>query len=174
MFGFLRRLRSARYVCRLPPSRDVLIYDKTSSAELRCLFSPSTSIETAYVRSEHFNVFVLACSILTKAFWSLKFFDAYIIAYIRLVGPRLVITFIDNDCRFYRIHSRLKSSRNKPTFVAIQNGFREKEVFLSLLSKSKVHYLGRFHGSSYFWLVGLDMPEVPRSRLRRVYDDSFA
>ena len=154
MFSLCKRLGFARFVFKPPRVADVLIYDSTSSKDLRHLFQPSTTIETLFVRKECLNIPALVCSIFTVAFWRLALFDAYVISYARLVAPKLIITFIDNDCRFYRIHSRLKNSRNRPIFVSIQNGFREKEVIIDLLSDK--HFRGQRPSCDHIFVFNAD------------------
>ena len=135
MTHFYNRFKLSRFKFEIPRRSDVIIYDQTGSKQLRCLFPASTRIEILNTRNETLNIFVAICSIFTLSFWQRVAFDAYIISYIRLSRPKIVITMIHDDFRFYRIHNRIKQLKIRPSFISIQNGTITKKLFAKNLSK---------------------------------------
>jgi surface carbohydrate biosynthesis protein len=81
-------------------------------------------------RGESINLYILLKSFAKLNFWRTNSFDQYVAVYIEFIAPKAVITFTDNDQRFYNI------SRNCPGVktIMIQNGVRSisGDVFDSL------------------------------------------
>ena len=102
-----------KFSFRYPTNKAVLLVHK-EGLELLVHFVESTSISVA--NPERPNVFVL----LRMLFHKKKGLVGYLNAYISLVNPKVVLTFIDNDITFYR----LKEGFPKVAFVSIQNGLR--------------------------------------------------
>jgi surface carbohydrate biosynthesis protein len=65
---------------------------------------------------EETNVWIFIRTILRMKFST----SAYVVTYIQMMQPKVVMTFIDNDVNFYK----LKSMCTQTKFVAIQNGVR--------------------------------------------------
>ena len=102
-----------KFSFRYPTNKAVLLVHK-EGLELLAHFVESTSISVA--NPERPNVFVL----LRMLFHKKKGLLGYLNAYISLVKPKVVLTFIDNDISFYQ----LKEGFPKVAFVSIQNGLR--------------------------------------------------
>ena len=102
-----------KFSFRYPTNKAVLLVHK-EGLELLAHFVELTSISVA--NPERPNVFVLLRMLLHKK----KGLVGYLNAYISLVNPKVVLTFIDNDISFYR----LKEGFPKVAFVSVQNGLR--------------------------------------------------
>jgi len=87
-----------------PRKADILVYDY-ESLEALMPYVNKYSHSVIAVRGESINLYCAILSILTLDFWTTSAFSAYINKYISLVSPKVVITFIDNDVRFYEISS---------------------------------------------------------------------
>ena len=135
-----------------PRKSDVLIYDFVGS-EILAPYFKNHSIEIMSVRGEQLNIWCLLLAVFSPSL-SLKgkVFQAYQLAYIKVVNPKLVITFIDNNPFFYEISTLCRGT--KTAFV--QNGYRGlyNDVFgaLQKSNTSKVDYMfvfGKAIGKQY-------------------------
>ena len=123
-----------------PPKVDVIIYDR-NGLELLEPYLMGKSHVTFSTRGESINLYILLKSMLNLNFWNLKSFDTYITTYIQCVAPKVVITFTDNDSRFYLISKQFPSIKT----IMIQNGTRgiSGDVFdhLEHSDKFRVDYI---------------------------------
>jgi surface carbohydrate biosynthesis protein len=112
-----------------PPRADVLIYDREGSDSLTP-FVERYNHNVLSVRGEDINLYCLAKSFFKRKFWFDSAFETYIFCYINIVRPRVVITFIDNDSRFYKISSNCPFTKT----IFVQNGRRGKihDIFGSI------------------------------------------
>ncbi len=106
LFGF-------KFSYRYPANKEVLLVHR-DGLELLAHFVASSSISVA--DPERPNIFVL----IRMLFQAKKGMVGYLNAYISLVNPKVVVTFIDNDISFYR----LKEKFPEVAFVSVQNGLR--------------------------------------------------
>jgi surface carbohydrate biosynthesis protein len=102
-----------KFSYRYPTNKQVLLVHR-EGLELLAHFVESSSISIA--DPERPNVFVL----MRMLFQVKKGLVGYLNAYISLVNPKMVLTFIDNDISFYR----LKEKFPHVAFVSVQNGLR--------------------------------------------------
>lgn len=119
-----------------PQKADILVYDHESLDALMPYVNKYSHSVMA-VRGESINIFCAILSTFTLDFWTTSAFNAYINKYISLVSPKVVITFIDNDVRFYEISSNFPSIKT----IFIQNGRRtiSRDVFATLSYDKKYH-----------------------------------
>jgi len=102
-----------KFSFRYPTNKAVLLVHKEGS-ELLTHFVESSSISVA--DPERPNVFVL----MRMLFQVKKGLVGYLNAYISLLNPKVVVTFIDNDISFYRLQEKFP----RIAFVSVQNGLR--------------------------------------------------
>ncbi len=102
-----------------PPKVDVIIYDRNGFELLEPYLMGKTHV-TFSTRGESINLYILLKSIVKLNFWNLNSFNTYITTYIEYVVPKVVITFTDNDSRFYLISKQFPSVKT----IMIQNGNR--------------------------------------------------
>lgn len=105
----------AKKVWAWPHESDVLIYDACGIETLLEYLHP-WSPEVLHVRNEFINIPVLLHCLLSRS----KKTDAYTDCFIKKVNPKLIVTFIDNNSRFYTISQRHPSVKT----MFIQNGVR--------------------------------------------------
>lgn len=133
---------------RFPTQRDLVVYDKEGSEPLlqgaRERGFNAVSIDT---RLQQPNFFGLIGSVLRLVLFRQRLFDGYVDSMLWLLRPKVVVTIIDNDFRFWKLMAR---HRNIVT-IAIQNGIRDKNdpVFSpdSHVSGSGVTHLFAFNKS---------------------------
>ncbi len=149
-----------------PRKIDVLIYDKEGSDSLIPFFQ-GYEYAILSVRGETINLYCLLKCLFKKKFWTESSFETYIFCYVRIVRPKVVITFIDNDFRFYKIAANCPSTKT----IFIQNGRRAilNDVFEKLERHEdfKVDYMlvaGEAIGKKYAEFV--DGKVIPIGSLR--------
>lgn len=121
-----------RYVFKSPPKKEILLIDKLSEELLyKSIFK--NKYEILYSKKYQINLFIIF-----KIFFKLNLYSLhqnYIYEYIRLVKPKIIISFKDNDIFFYKLKNIFKDIK----FISVQNGYRHKnEIFFdNLLSEKK-------------------------------------
>jgi len=118
---------------QLPKKAEVLIYD-ACGAEFLMPYLKKHCVTTMSVNGEVINVPCLLRSMLKIEFWQGKLHTAYTDAYIHVVSPKVIVTFIDNTPAFYTISNRFVDIKT----IFVQNGIRGESVFvLEHLIRSK-------------------------------------
>lgn len=115
----------------VPKKKPILCYHKNT--EVILFFGIKKNlIET--MNLEKINLYIFFLTVLNFKFS----INSYVHNYIKFVSPKVVITFIDNDIRFYSF----KFFFPNIVFIAIQNGLRlERDQFWSDLKKEKKNIL---------------------------------
>ena len=98
----------------LPRSNKILIYDAENS-DFIIKFFKKEQCAILHTRFEQINILVLFVSIFK--FQKKKLSTKYVYTYIKLVNPKVIITFIDNRLSFYE----LKKHFNNIKIICIQN-----------------------------------------------------
>ncbi|MBI3793714.1 MAG: hypothetical protein HY280_03170 [Nitrospinae bacterium] len=104
-------LKSRSFGFRRPQKAEILIFDRVGSEEIFEYLDPA-GVHILDTRGESFNLYVLILSVLLRK----NYFELYV----GFVSPRVCLTFIDNNPRFYT----LKKAFPEITTVFIQNGWR--------------------------------------------------
>ena len=97
--------------------RDVVIYDVAST---ECFLQYLSDYGVIYVRGERLNLRVLAGAVLSIKFYKDPLFT-YSILCLRSMKPRLILTTIDNDYRFFEISNLFPNAIT----IMVQNGVRD-------------------------------------------------
>lgn len=115
---------------------DVLIYDE-AGAEILQQYLAGYRAEIIHVRGESIVMPILLLAIFRLIFWKGKPIQAYVDAYIRVVSPKVIITFIDNTPAFYTISNRFSAVKT----IFFQNGSRSEvaDVFGHLRKDAQYH-----------------------------------
>jgi len=121
---------------RFPRKSEILIYD-ACGAETMAPYLTGYSVEILPLRGELVNIPCLLRAILKLSFWKIKPIQAYTEVFIKIVSPKLVITFIDNNVGFYTISNRFPDIKT----IFLQNGTRgEKgDIFDGLIRSYDYH-----------------------------------
>jgi surface carbohydrate biosynthesis protein len=109
----IQRLTARRIIWSRPQRRSVLLIDP-SGIDILTQFIAIEDVEI--LDFEETNIWIFIRTILRMQFST----SAYVVTYIQMMQPKVVMTFIDNDVNFYK----LKSMCTQTKFVAIQNGVR--------------------------------------------------
>lgn len=127
-FLLIKKLFLSRYVFFLPKRRKIVIFDQETGNFLKKIIKKNFFIlET---RFSEINMFVIF-----KMLFNFRFSSTYYLAYyINFLKPKIVITFTDNDIKFYRLKKFFPSIK----FISIQNGLKTKyRNFFSEIQKKK-------------------------------------
>lgn len=179
MKSILRKISqfwSSKKNWKIPKKSSILIYDACNS-QLFLNYLTGYSVETLHTRSEEYCMPLLFLSLFDKGY----FLENYRIRFIKKVNPKLIITFIDNDMNFYKIHQSYQFAKT----LFIQNGWRGyyADIFEKLdqldsheKSKLKVDYMltfGSMIGEHYekfvlgksFAIGSLKNNQIPKSQI---------
>ena len=119
---------------RLPKKSEILIYD-ACGAEALAPYLTGYSVEIIPLRGEYVNIPCLLRAILKSSFWIGKPIQAYVEAFIQVISPKVVMTFIDNNPGFYTISSRFSGIKT----ILLQNGTRDN--WLDRLNKKNKYHV---------------------------------
>ena len=121
-----------------PKKNEILIFDKVGANSLYEIFEDLLISRTSImsIRGEELNLYVLLITL-----FKLKFNRKhYIYSYIKIVNPKILITYIDNNPLFYE----LKTSNDEFKTIFFQNGWRsfDCDVFekISQIQNSKTKF----------------------------------
>ena len=113
--------------------KEVILYDDFLGDLLKKIISKE-NFYVLYTRFEYINL-----RILLKLLFSFKLNTInYICEIINEIQPKLVITFIDNDEKFWLLKKKINNKKIK--FVLIQNGWRA-DIFKNTKSINKNYYV---------------------------------
>jgi len=124
-----------KLICKKPKKTDILIYDRVGSEFIRRSLGKGKSWGILDVRGKTLNLYppvlfyiistIIGNFFVKSTYWkSINFRMAAELAAIKLIQPKLVITFVDNSRRF----NFLSRIYLKATFIGVQNGLRGIEV----------------------------------------------
>lgn len=128
-----------------PKKKKYLIFDRNGSEILRkyVLRKRKKLIEIMDIRYESINIYVLIYTLLKNlSFFKTKAFiknlkNYYIVNYIKLVSPKVVLTYIDNNLLFYRLKDHYPYAK----YISFQNAMRGSRFFLDLKNYAKKYKL---------------------------------
>jgi len=132
LFALLFR---AKFFWKKPKQCDFVIYDRLSLVFLKYDFDISKFF-ILDTRKESFNIPILLKTIIIYNFnWSPEKYYNWVI---KVVNPKIIITLIDNDIKFWNIKKNFKNL----TTISIQNGRRSN--FIDIYSKLDDTKLNKF------------------------------
>ncbi len=144
---FLYLLSNAKLEFKNPPEEKLIIFDDTSIEDLKhILFKRKYFILN--VRINRVKTIYVSFKII---FFFLKYFNSnlfssYLIALIKVIKPKVVMTIIDNSYKFHEIAKLL--DREKINFIGLQNAARYDLETNNLLFKKKLTI--KNHNDSFF------------------------
>ena len=119
---FLKKIPSSTFLFNLPLKKKVIIFDDESINDLKYILSEKDYF-LLKIRYNNVNEFIIHPLIFFKIILNFRgnIWSAYLISVIQIISPKIVITFSDNNFKFFEIAKLLN---NKINFFAIQNGAR--------------------------------------------------
>ena len=135
-YNFILRLFRAKWILRIPSTTDILIYDAVGSENIIPLIDKKFNYEILNSRFETINFFVFYRSLPTffnYQFQLTNFYKNYLIKFIKVKKPKVIITLIDNDFFFYS----LKKEFPDICFICIQNGLSANKIVKKRFLKMK-------------------------------------
>ena len=134
IFFLIKGLLLSKKIFFNPPQKKYLIYDRIGS-EFIIPYLNNKNYSILDTRRESINISVLIYSILKNGFKNL--FLNYVTTYINFVKPKMVITTINTDIRFYLVKEKLNFDSK---FISIQNGlFGTQDEFSSIKKFKKIY-----------------------------------
>ena len=114
-----RLILAPKWCWQIRSNCDVVVYDANNLNILMPYIYPYT-YEILHIRGESINLWCMLRSIFSRKFWNGAPIDAYIEAFIKQCSPKVVITFTDNDPKFYSLSRRIQHIKT----IFLQNGTR--------------------------------------------------
>ena len=108
-----------------PPKTDIVIFDNESSNPIKEILTDKKYL-ILQTRQENIDALFVTLKIffLSLYYYRGNFLSSYIISIIKIIKPKIVITYIDNSYKFSEVALRFKKINNNIKFIAIQNGAR--------------------------------------------------
>jgi len=113
-----------KWIFQKPEKKRILIFDRVNS-KLACKILNLSNYAVLDARYESINLYVGFITLLNTGYKN--YVENYILNYVKLTNPRIVITFIDNNPFFYR----LKKLYKEPSYLSFQNGMRDDNFSIS-------------------------------------------
>ena len=126
IFILLKSIIKAKIIFKNPEQKDVIIFNSFQLSFYKALFDktnyfcmqmPEYKVDKIYISFSILKLILLE-------FFNRNFKLSYYLALIKIVKPKMIITWIDNDHRFFNLAKILDA---KIEFFAIQNAFRLEE-----------------------------------------------
>ena len=118
----IKKIFEVKYSFKTPKKHDIVVFDNVGSKDLKNVLRNKEYfiLET---RTENLTKIYVSLNIIKEYFKNFKgnFKNAYLISLIKIMNPKVVLTFCDNSFKFFDI---AKSMEKKVDFIAIQNGAR--------------------------------------------------
>ena len=121
MRNLIKSIFNIKFKLGIPKKKDFLIFDIKSKKILIKIIKKDFNILPS--RLEEISLIILVYALILNFKDTIKFkriYFNYLKTFIIFTNPKYVITFIDNDKRFFEF----KKHFNKVKFIAIQNGYR--------------------------------------------------
>lgn len=155
----------SKWEWQYPKQNEVIIFDQCGANYIKTLF-PGKECTTLALRGEVVNIPCAIHSIINFGLNKDLLIEGYISIFIKKVSPKLIVTFIDNNRRFYLISKKFPEIKT----ISIQNGIRDDScelfsnenyinenfvdymfVFGEAISKKfSKHISGRFYSTGSF------------------------
>ena len=152
MLKKIRLILKTKFFFRKPRKREILIFDQTHLEFFKnALNLNEERVDHLSTRLEDFNLNVLFRIIFNRKISYRSYFKQYI----KLVDPKIVLTFIDTNLFFYQ----LKKDFPNIKFISVQNGYRFlNDEMLSTLVNKKVEK--NYYSSDYYFVFNKQMKKL--------------
>jgi hypothetical protein len=132
-----KKISTIKFTFKIPTKKKVLIYDLYSEKILSKILKEDYNIIST--RYEKISLPVFTYSLIINFKDTLKFkniYFNYLKTFINFAKPLSVITFVDNDKKFFRFKKYFKNIK----FIAIQNGYRfyKNDLFESIQNSNYI------------------------------------
>ena len=128
----IKNILKTRLSFKKPKSSKLLIFDKHKTDFVLSKFG-KINYSVLQIRYEELNIYVLYKMIFNFKF-NLTFMQNYILVYISVVRPKLIITFIDNNVFFYKLKNYFPRTKT----LVIQNGLSAQFFFKRIKNEKKL------------------------------------
>jgi surface carbohydrate biosynthesis protein len=154
-----------KIIFKKPQKRKILIFDRQGLQVFRFFFHDS-QFEVLDRRKESINIYILLVTLLNDGYKDFR--TNYLKNYIKIVNPKIVLTFIDNNFRFFL----LKKDYPKAKFICVQNGSRDENFFKEL---KKYYDLNKNLEIDYFFVFNKIMKKklLPYIKSKYYYTGSI-
>ena len=140
LIKILRILNKSKIIFSNPSNVDLLIFDDESFFNIKNLVS-TYEYSVLQTRPENINKLYVTIKIifLTFLFFRGNLLSSYLIALIKIIKPKVVLTYIDNSLKFSEVAFRFQKIDKDVKFIALQNGARYEILENEYLFKKKIN-----------------------------------
>ena len=137
----IKILLNSKIIFSSPERKDIILYDKTGSDQFKSVLKGKKFFILAD-RKHEINKIYISLKIFFLMLLNIKanFFTSYLISLIKIIKPRIVLTFTDNSYKFSELAKSFKNNNNIK-FIAVQNAYRLDLIEHDYLYKKKFHKL---------------------------------
>ena len=130
---FLIKFLKKNFSFKIPLQSSILLYGKNSKIFEKKI--KKNNISNLILDRSEINLFIFILTLFTG---KISFIN-YAKIFIKVINPKIIITFNDNDINFYK----LKHFHPSKCFIAVQNGyrFRRRDFFDDLIEAKKKKFL---------------------------------
>lgn len=121
-----------KFVFKKPKKSNILVFDRVG-ADIFNFFFHDSQFEILDRRKESINIHIIIITILNEGFKDFK--TNYFKNYLKSVNPKIVLTFIDNNFRFFLLKKTFPDAK----YICVQNGMRDGKYFKDLKRFVKIH-----------------------------------
>lgn len=152
MLKTIKLFSKTKFFFQKPKKNEILIFDQTHLEFFKnALNLDKEKVSHLSTRFEDFNLNVFFKIILNRKIS----YKSYLKQYIKLVDPKIILTFIDNNLFFYQ----LKKDFPNIKFISVQNGYRFlNDEMLSTLINNKVEK--NHYSSDYYFVFNKQMKKL--------------
>jgi surface carbohydrate biosynthesis protein len=121
-----------KIIFKKPKQKKILIFDRVG-LDMFKLFFYHSQFDVLDRRKETINIYIILKTIFNDGFKDFK--SNYFKNYLNTVNPKIVLTFIDNNFRFFLLKKTFPTAK----YICIQNGMRDSRYFSDLKRFKKIH-----------------------------------
>ena len=121
-----------KLIFKKPKQKKILIFDREGLDMFR-LFFYNSQFDVLDRRKETINIYIILKTIFNDGFKDFK--SNYFKNYLKTVNPKIVLTLIDNNFRFFLLKKTFPTAK----YICVQNGMRDSRYFSDLKRFKKIH-----------------------------------
>lgn len=151
---------------KTPKNFEIVVFDDVGAKDLKNVLS-GYNYFILEVRTNNLKYIYISPKVIKTFFLNFRgrVKDAYIISILKIINPKLVITFIDNSYKFFDIAKLMK---NNFEFIAIQNGARyDFKIFKHKFKKqiNKTDFSERFYIPNFFCFGQFEIDDYKKNKI---------
>ena len=164
--SIIKQILRIKLIFQTPKNFEIVVFDDVGAKDLKNVLS-GYNYFILEVRTSNLKNIYISPKVIKTFFLNFKgrFKDAYIVSILKIINPKLVLTFIDNSYKFFDIAKLMKNSYE---FIAIQNGARyDFKIFKHKLKRkiNKTDFSQRFYIPNFFCFGQFEVDDYKKNKI---------